>query len=288
MATKKLLCLPTEWCAHLSQLCQQFDDENPSPPAKVSAGNCSSNSVPLMYLMPPVILWSPLEQFPVFKGKLNCPKCPSSGGTLLHASGWRDGSKGRRSEPRKIYGEDGIVLLVGRVYTCTKGHEVVGYHPSILRNIPTCFIPFNLWHITGFTKQVTQLIASLITSGLSIHGISKIIFQKQAFWYCNQRSKFVEFCKESTGNFPSLTEWQPKISSALPTPHAVSGCFLEDFWEKESLYKRCMQMTSVNADDAWLSCDHTFASASKFLKQVISFKLCSRINEVVQKGVLCL
>ena len=37
------------------------------------------------------------------------------------------------SEPRKIHGRDGIVLLVGRVYKCSqKGHEVVSYHPGIL------------------------------------------------------------------------------------------------------------------------------------------------------------
>ena len=125
--------LPTEWCVQLSQICCKFNDRNPSPPEII---NCSTNSTPLMYLMPPAILWSPLEQLPTFKDKLVCPKCPTSGHILLHASGWRDGSKGRRSEPRKIYGEDGVTLLVGRVYTCTKGHEVVGYHPGILKNIP--------------------------------------------------------------------------------------------------------------------------------------------------------
>jgi hypothetical protein len=37
-------------------------------------------------------------------------------GSLLQASGWRDGTKGRHSEPRNIYREDGITLPVGRVH----------------------------------------------------------------------------------------------------------------------------------------------------------------------------
>ena len=51
-----------------------------------------------------------------------------------------------RTEPRKIHGRDGVVLLVGRHYKYfKKAHEVVSYHPSILRqiNIPS-LIPFRL------------------------------------------------------------------------------------------------------------------------------------------------
>lgn len=63
------------------------------------------------------------------------------------------------------------------------------------------------------------------------------------------------------GSFPSLVKWS--------SPHAVSGCFLEDFWEKEAIYRRCMQNTTVNEDQAWLSCDHTFASAGNCFPSVI-------------------
>ena len=41
----------------------------------------------------------------------------------LHATEWRDGMRGQRSEPRKIYGCDTVTLLVGRVYVCTRGHD---------------------------------------------------------------------------------------------------------------------------------------------------------------------
>lgn len=185
MASKHTTILPGEWCAYLSKLCKQFENQHPLPSAEMILGNCDI-STPKMYLMPPVIIWSPLEQFLMLKGKVMCPKC-SHPDSLLHASVWRDGTKGRRSEPRKIYGEDGVTLLVGRVYTCTKGHEVVGYHPGIIKQIATCFISFNLWHVTGFTKQITRTIFSLLTSGLSIRGIQSILSEKQTLWYCSQR-----------------------------------------------------------------------------------------------------
>ena len=266
MASKPTPNLPVEWCSHLSKLCKQFEKEGQLQSSQIlTLGDCASTllsciSTPLMYLIPPVIIWSPLEQLPMLKGMTECPKC-SQPGSILHASGWRDGTRGRRSEPRRIYGDTGVTLLVGRVYTCTKGHEVVGYHPGIIKKIPACFVPFNLWHVTGFTKQVTQLIFSLITSGLSIHGIQKILSEKQTSWYCSQRLKFVKFCGEKECSFPSLNEWQHHFLSTLPSLHAVSGCFLEDFWGKEAMYRKCMQNTSIQDDEAWLSCDHTFASA---------------------------
>lgn len=261
MASKHTPNLPVEWCRHLSKLCKQFEKEGQ---LQIALGDCasallSSISTPLMYLIPPVIIWSPLEQLPMLKGMVVCPKC-SQPGSILHASGWRDGTRGRRSEPRRIYGENGVTLLVGRVYTCTKGHEVAGYHPGIINKIATCFVPFNLWHVTGFTKQVTQLIFSLITSGLSIHGIQKILSEKQTSWYCNQRLKFAILCGKKD-RFTSLSEWQRHFFSTLPSLHAVSGCFLEEFWGKEVTYTKCMQNTSIQDDEAWLSCDHTFASA---------------------------
>jgi hypothetical protein len=108
-----------------------------------------------MYLMPPIIMWSPLEQFANIL--FTCPKCTTS--SVLHTREWRNGMHGSRSEPRKIYGVHGVTLLVSRVYACSANHEVVGCHPGILKQIPTSFIPFKLWHITGFTLDHIQLVS---------------------------------------------------------------------------------------------------------------------------------
>ena len=100
---------------------------------------------PIIYLFPPVILWSPLEQFNnALQLVVKCPKCIclENNNISLRATGWRNGGHGERSEPRKIYGSDGVCLLVDRVYRCLMEHEVVGYHPGILEQILLSF-PLN-------------------------------------------------------------------------------------------------------------------------------------------------
>ena len=99
---------------------------------------------------------------------VKCPKCIALGNNnvSLHATGWRNGEHGERSEPRKIYG---ICLLVGQVYRCLIGHEVVGYHPADLEQIQTCFNPFKLWHITQ--RELIDFTVALITAGMCVSGI---------------------------------------------------------------------------------------------------------------------
>lgn len=262
-----------EWCSFIARICCEFVDESPMPPALLTYENCprtlSDNmECPLMFALPPIILWSPLEQFAFLKKTIVCPKCSSAWvNSTLCPSGWRDGKRGPRSEPRKLYGFKCIVLLVGRVYKCCKGHEVLGYNPAILREIPVCFIPFRLWHITGFTVECAELIFVLMSAGMSIHGIRDILLKHQASWFYTQKLKYKQIVNsDDKVNFPSLEHWRCQFSSCAPSVHSISGCFLESFWRKEDTYVLCMQKTSLsNDDDSWLSCDHTFASASKSL-----------------------
>ena len=63
---------------------------------------------PILYLFPPIILWSPVEQFQgTWQMNFFCPKCMQLGDVniSLYASGWHDAMHGDRSEPRKIYME---------------------------------------------------------------------------------------------------------------------------------------------------------------------------------------
>lgn len=261
------------WCSHIAKVCQEFNDEHPTAPSVVTFESCPMTLlenfvVPEMYLMPPLILWSPLEQFN--KVKIACPKCSVAGvaDVSLHARGWRDGMGGTRSEPRKVYGVNGVTLLVGRVYACSKGHEVVGYHPGILKAIPACFIPFKLWHITGFTIEQIQFIASLISFGVSIHKVRDILLERIGRWYHLQKLKFNEVNGGSVHPFPSKEQWSQCFSSLLPSQHAISSSFLADFWSKEDVYVKVMQNTSIDENNSWLSCDHTFASAGKLITKI--------------------
>ena len=276
--------LPPQWCVQIMQLCNDFSDAHPTPPAVIQVHCLQSPQESLrstiLFLFLPVILWSPLEQFSNILPDVKCPKCIALGlnGVSLCATGWRNGAEGERSEPRKVYGIDGVTLLVGRVYKCSKGHEVLGYSPEILRKIPDYFIPFQLWHITGFTRGFIEMTVSLITAGLSISGIRTFFQKRQNTWYYSQMQLYKGMLSSDDQaayeSFPSLSTWKNCFSTFIPSTHALSGCFLADFWSEDSVYTECMKNISVDDNGgSWLSLDHTFSSASEFL--------CKRDNIII-------
>ena len=167
------------------------------------------------------------------------------------------GTHGERSEP--IHGCDGVTLLVGYVYECDK-HEVLAYHPDIIKQIAGSFIPFKLWHITGFTVESIELVVALMSAGMSVNYVKTVIEQKQLSFY-TQKMKFMHIISASnheltTSSFPTAPAWQQHFSAPLPSNHALSSCFLAEFRLKESVYVQCMQNTTVD-DNLWLSLDHT-------------------------------
>ena len=107
---------------------------------------------------------------------MQCPKCETAN-SALYGCGWKDGVESERSEPRKIHGRGRVVLLVGRVYKCSKkGHEVAGYHPGILHQINAkSMIIFRLWLRTGYTTNFIRFIKSIILSGLRLSAIQKLL-----------------------------------------------------------------------------------------------------------------
>ena len=58
-------------------------------------------------------------------------------------------------------------------------------------------------------------------------------------------------------DFPSYDDLKAHLPTLTPSRHAVAGCFLSSYWEKDKLYKKHMQCTSLTEKDGWLSCDHT-------------------------------
>ena len=112
--------IPPPWLSISERLCVTFDDQHPTP--AVINNMCYLQSLeenlryPIMYLFPPVILWSPLEQFKnALAAPVMCPKrtLASQGNVALVPTGWRNGAHGEGSEPRKVYGVDGMTFLVG-------------------------------------------------------------------------------------------------------------------------------------------------------------------------------
>ena len=60
--------------------------------------------------------------------------------------------------------------------------------------------------------------------------------------------------------FPSIDEYEWTLGIELtPSRQSVGAIFLTSFWEREKLYVKAMRSTTVDKDDGWLWCDHTFA-----------------------------
>ena len=264
--------LPACWCTKLAEVCTRY---NTQPTQQIVNEACylqytqESLADPILLLFPPIILWSPIEHFQHLLQEtiITCPKCDLEQNVPLHPTGWCNGVQGDRSQPRKIYGADGITLLVGRVYKCSKGHEVMSYHPSLLQYIPNCFIPFRLWHKTGFTSDFIDSVVALVAAGMSLSAIRDFYYKKQLSLYYNRKAMFdqLDTMFTSKQSFPSIDTWKTSFSSFVPSIHAISGCFLADFWKKDITYVHNMQSTTIDEDSAWLSLDHTFSSTSKCL-----------------------
>ena len=262
--------LHPQWCSFIADLCKKFE-ENPSSSTQMYLHHEVSPNHPYFHLLPPVLIWSPVEQFKeVFPNGFTCPKCDSGSSSILYGYDWMTGVESERTEPRKIHGRDGIVLLVGRRYKCfKKSHEVVGYHPGILRqiNAPT-LIPFRLWSRTGFTSSLTNYIVTMVVSGVSVSTIESNLVLTTVTQYSMKRMRFFELqglSSTPSSDFPSYEQWTSLLPAAAPSRHAISACFLSSFWEIHSLFDKHMQCTTTTDEDSWLSCDHTFASAGEYI-----------------------
>ena len=256
---------PKEWCQCHRDYCASAE-RNIQLPTTITAtptidGLASSGE---RFLMPPFILWSPLEQFPFV---YHCPKCLPKSNVDLRPIRWQDGSN-QQSTPRKIHGINGPILLLGRVYKCINGHEVLAYHPGLIDQVPIQeSVPFALWYRTGFTCDLVDLVHSLVIVGVSISAITETLQRNRYKFYFQMRSLYHAmhtYLHAPELPFPSVEEYEEILGAELtPSRHSTSSIFLVSFSKKEKIYVNEMRRTSVDNDDGWLSCDHTFASVSE-------------------------
>ena len=65
--------------------------------------------------------------------------------------------------------------------------------------------------------------------------------------------------------FPSFDDYEEMHGVEFtPSRHSTAAIFLVSFWKRDKLYRNEMSKTTVDKDDGWLCCDHTFASVSEF------------------------
>lgn len=144
------------------------------------------------FLLPTVIVWSPLEQFSAAALPSFCPKCQPDCNVTLIASGWTDGHSADCC-PRLMFGSVCNALLVSRIYRCSNQHFVYGHHPDIIHRLKEkrlqCLLPFRLWHISGVTQSLMVHIEQLLHNGISLNQIESSIRTNRITRYA-QKDKY--------------------------------------------------------------------------------------------------
>ena len=123
-------------------------------------------------MVPRDIIWDPFQQqqhcFNYEHGNLS---------SILTPCKWKDG-KSERDMPRQIYCVNVPVLLVSRVYRCTRGHEIGGHDPRLLERIPSGDIKFHLGHKLGFTAELCSLVFAVASGGQTFHESELFLAQR--------------------------------------------------------------------------------------------------------------
>lgn len=136
--------------------------------------------------------------------------------------------------PCQIDSVNGPVLLVSRVYRCTRGHEVAGHDPRLLDSIPSGDIKFHLRHKLGFTAELCSLVFALASGGQNFHEIELFLaqryldnFAERQCRYSRHVTKYLEknlsLDKDQLPKFPSFAVWRPTPSTG--TVHQRMNCF---------------------------------------------------------------
>jgi len=125
-------------------------------------------------ILPHVIFWNPLVQFPLLKNLLEvCPNDKCEG--ILKFYAWAN-SVNKGMQPRLLHDIHYMVLLVGAIYKCHKcNHQVYSTDPRVLEKIEMVQLSFFLLHRRGFTRVFVDYIICLPQEGLAIQSIARHI-----------------------------------------------------------------------------------------------------------------
>ena len=192
------------------------------------------------------MVWDPLTAN-AYQRSLQCPLCQVSS-TLDVTIHWTDG-RSARLQPRKLYASSCSVLLLSRVYKCSKcNQQYLSHDPRILEEVQRFYpIPFVLMHRCGFTRELVNLIFGLVNQGMPFYSIETLL--PQLHWLNSP----ADIDSDSVQGIPT-TGFMDRPSNDI-----VAKCFLSRFLEVEYKYAECMQ--SITADH-WTAFDHTFKIAA--------------------------
>ena len=163
---------------------------------------------------------------------------------------WQDGSQ-QRYNPRCIYGLEGCVLLVCKIYRCPNGHFIATSDPRFLVKFnKRCVIPFFLLHKAGVTRELQYTIFHHCALGISFHDIHKLVkwsIQTHLIRRVMNKQSQLQEALECPDNHVTLLSIDLIINCFVITYNEVKG-FMSS------------QMSTIKGE--MISCDHTFKLAS--------------------------
>lgn len=209
-------------------------------------------------ILPYVILWDPLHQYSThFQDGLQCNNCSG----VLMKECWKQGQSAG-NEPRLIHGVEHTIIVVSAVYHCQNGHTTSATSPSILQMVDINYLPFILFHRTGFTKMLVRSIIQLTSEGMTLAAIERYL--KKMRQECGTslllQAKFEltkHHCNQeglSLLSFPLNLMLNP-----IPSDDIIYKCYMVDFLQNRYLYDESMQQLTAQS---YISLDHTFKVAA--------------------------
>ena len=147
--------------------------------------------------------------------------------------GWMALNKGLL--PRLLHDMRHIVLLVGAVYKCCRGHYVHSTDPRILKKINQLYLPFHLLHRTGFTRAFVSEVVHLAHEGLPVCAIARHVTNLREEYGVEQILKLIRDYGTYAQKDALETNFlaNPKLVSSVlhpyPTNDVIARCILIDF-----------------------------------------------------------
>ena len=174
----------------------------------------------MAHIILPLIIWSPLEKHPGCISDL-CPKCDDNS-SKLHPTCWCDGQLGH--EPRLLHCVHTNALLISRVYKCDKNHEVLGHHSTLIERLSNAgyasFIPFQLYHRTGFTTALIKFTTSMLNAGCNLLQLENILLSNRVASYFDAKQRFLAL------NFPDFDDISVSFWKDSPSRHSIGAILI--------------------------------------------------------------
>ena len=213
-------------------------------------------------LLPHVVLWDPIAQFPMFFQ--HEVVCPTAGCTqTLSLCRWNSGSSAGHC-PRFLHDMEHITLLVPAVYQCKQGHQTVSTDPRILMYFKEQeHIPFILLHRSGMTRDFARTVIHLAIEGLAFTAIERFVINRRLEYIASIRLKITSIFQALHGSTQGLDSSLDSVISYIQKPYPsndlICKCLLHDFLEHKTYYFHEMALETTSG---YLSIDHTFKVAA--------------------------